>query len=132
MDDQFAQTGRSAWSCRSSQRFESFIDDRARNQSQIKAKRIARRFGRAILFERGSLPQCGKNSSASCRIDLVITLASSGSPFSSVVAKALASLSEICGGSGGMFGSVFTSSTQGRSDENASSQHAPTFFGSSQ
>ena len=54
---------------------------------------------------------------------------SSGSPLSSVDVNFFASSSVMCGGSGGTSGSVFTSSTTGRSAASASSHAAPSRFG---
>jgi hypothetical protein len=76
-------------------------------------------------------PLPGSTADNTCRAVSTITFASRGSPFTSACAKCFACCSVTCGGSGGTSGSLFTSSTTGRSDASASSHAAPSCSGSS-
>src|SRR6185312_12737556 len=71
------------------------------------------------------------NSCIFCFTPLVMTPISSGSPLSIEMAAFLPSSHLMCGGIGGISGSVTTSSTHGRSAASASSHASPSCLGSS-
>src|SRR5436305_15069893 len=94
-------------------------DDRGRVPAErpIRRRRVGRDRRRVDLE-----PHRVRNSASFPRNDFSITPARSGSPLAIACAIFFACSKVMCGGSGGTSGSVFTSSTTGRSAASASSQ----------